>query len=62
MKAKPHTILRQVQDRNGDDVHHQLMGVYWVLVWGFIFRYHNKETLLSTVDPHYRSLNIKSLV
>ena len=29
----------------------------WVLVKGFSLSYHNKETILFTIDPHYGSLN-----
>ena len=29
----------------------------WVLVRGFNLSYHNKETILSTIDPYYCSLN-----
>ena len=30
---------------------------YWVLVRGFISSYHNKETTIFTIDPHYGNLN-----
>ena len=29
----------------------------WVLVRGFKFGYHNKETVLLTIDTYYGSLN-----
>ena len=29
----------------------------WVLVKEGILRYHNKETILFTIDPHYGNLN-----
>ena len=29
----------------------------WVLVKGFNLNYHNKETVLFTIDPHYDNLN-----
>ena len=33
------------------------MQLYWVLVRGFNLSYHNKDTILFTVDPHYGNLN-----
>ena len=35
--------------------------IYLVLVKRFILSYHNKETILFTIDPGYGNLNIKSL-
>ena len=31
----------------------------WVLVKGFSLSYHNKETMLFTLDPHYGTLNLE---
>ena len=30
---------------------------YWVLVKGVYLSYHNKETIVSTIDPHNGNLN-----
>ena len=32
-------------------------GLVWVLVRGFNFSYHNKETIVFSIDPYYGNLS-----
>ena len=36
---------------------HLRPGMHWVLAKGFNLSYHNKETILLTIDPYYGNLN-----
>ena len=53
--AEHRGVRRQLADTRG--LAEDLSAKDWVLVKGFNLSYHNKETILFTIDPHYGNLN-----